>query len=180
MRASFLTLTAFAALTLGGCSQVSGWLKGNNHASSQAVEPALRGAPDQSYAFSDAQYDVEIYDTATVQTNYAGYDVVLYESTPVQSVNYTPIDPRDAEFVMLNGVSKDTDWRNCETRARGYLFISEYDFSLDPDFEVCMRNKGYVLATEAGPYAVNPISAKTAGLRGFSQPGFIQSSYNYP
>ena len=85
------------------------------------------------------------------------------------------MDPRQAEFVRLNGESEAADWQNCETRNRGYLFISEYDFMLNPEFEVCMRNKGYVLTTEYNPGTKQTLSAQTAGLRGmFPQTTFTQ------
>lgn len=193
MRSPILTLTVCAAFGLSGCSQVSGWLKGDSPSDGQVVNADLRSTPDQSYEFSDGGYEVELYDTSTSYTtgsmSYAGYDVVLYDTaygathsstTNSSTTNYVVADPREAEFVKLNGTSQNTDWQNCETSAQGYLFISEYDFSLDPNFEVCMRNKGYVLATEAGYFATNPISAKTAGLRGYTQPGYVQSSYSYP
>lgn len=184
MRGSILMLTACAAMTVSGCSQVSGWLKGDDHKASHRSETTLRTTPDQSYQFSDAGYDIELYDTSTAQTAFSGYDVILYEGastqTHTQMISMASSDPRDSAFVKLNGTSDNSDWRNCETLSSGYLFISEYDFSLQPEFEVCMRNKGYVLVSEAGSYAVNPISAQTAGLRGYSQPAVVQPRYSYP
>lgn len=180
MRGLIITFTAVAGIALSGCSQVSGWLKGGKNATTQQAETDLRTTPTQSYAFSSGAYDVELYDSTVTQTNYSGYEVVLYTNPSSQMSSYVVTDPRDAEFVKLNGTSENSDWRNCEAQSNGYLYISEYDFSLQPDFEVCMRNKGYVLTTEAGAYAVNPISAKTAGLRGYSQPSFSPSSYGYP
>ncbi len=208
MRGLTLALTTCAALTLGGCSQISGWLAGSEnsnahyHTYENGVQQTIRTTPSQSYQFTDVDYtdtvysnstysdvsysgvgyDSDVYDTHTSQTNFSGYDVVLYDGMHGSNTIHTPVDPREAEFVKLNGDSDDTDWRNCEIMSRGYLFMSEYDFMLDPDFEVCMRNKGYVLATEAGSYAVNPVSAKTAGLRsGFSQQyATYSSAYNLP
>lgn len=185
MRRSVLAITACAALAVSGCSQISGWVKGDRNASSQQANANLRNTPGQSYQFSDGDYDVELYETGARQGGYAGYDVVLFDNAKTQLASSLRVDPRDAAFVKLNGTSDNTDWRNCETRSKGYLFISEYDFSLQPEFEVCMRNKGYVLATEAGAYATNPISAQTAGLRGYSQPamsqpGLSQPTYGYP
>jgi len=92
------------------------------------------------------------------------------------SAAYT--DPRNAEFVMLNGDSEILDWQNCEMINRGYLFMSEQDFRLNPDFEVCMRNKGYVLSTEYGPSYKEGVSAQAARLRGAMPPTY--SSYSYP
>ncbi len=182
MRGSVLTFTACAAIALSGCSQVSGWMKGDKTATAHSSDSHLRGTPRQSYQFSEGAYDVELYETGARQTNYSGYDVVLFDNASVQSVM---ADPRDAAFVKLNGNGDNSDWRICETRSSGYLYISEYDFSLQPEFEVCMRNKGYVLATEAGAYAMNPISAQTASLRGYSQsvtsqPVVSQPQYGYP
>jgi len=91
-------------------------------------------------------------------------------------------DPRDAGFVKLNGKSEAIDWRNCETLSRGYLFISEDDFRLDPEFEVCMRNKGYVLSTESGP-TTNEVLTAQVYQPTYSSPSTYQpSSYSsgYP
>lgn len=193
MRSSVLSLTACAALMLSGCSQISGWLHGDSRADTEVSDAALRNTPNQSYEFADAGSDVIVYGNSAGHsgasyTNYSGYEVILYDtdygtshgSSYGSAVNYAPADPREAAFVKLNGTSENSDWQNCETLSRGYLYISEYDFSLDPNFEVCMRNKGYVLASEAGYFAENPISAKTAGLRGYSQPTYTQSSYSQP
>lgn len=162
MRVSTMATVLVAGLTLSGCSQISSLWKGSSKTASSAQQDAtLRTAPAQDYAFGDANASVP---------NFEGYDVVLYESAVTQQAVFT--DPREAAFVKLNGQSQTTDWRNCESQHRGYLYLSEYDFRLDPNFEVCMRNKGYVLTTEAGYFDSNPVSAKTAGLRGYSTAGF--------
>lgn len=166
------------------------------------AEVSLRTTPQQSYQFSEGasqenygqeNYDVEIYDAssqyaATQYTNsqytspqygvspYAGFGVELFKSQPAYGVSaYT--DPREAEFVSLNGESNIADWQNCETQHRGYLFASEYDFSLNPSFEVCMRNKGYVLTSEYGPSSKQILNAQTARLRGPIQYGQPSSAY---
>lgn len=171
MRVSTMATLLVAGLTLSGCSQISSLWKGSSKtATTSQQDTSLRTTPDQFYAFGDATTSIP---------NFAGYDVILYESAVRQQAVFT--DPREAAFVRLNGQSQATDWRNCESQHRGYLYLSEYDFRLDPNFEVCMRNKGYVLTTEAGYFDSNPISAKTAGLRGYSSPNFTQSySPSYP
>lgn len=177
IKTSLLSTLAVTGLGLSGCSQISSIFKGKSKTTSSAEQATtVRTTPTQDYSFGDDTFEVELYEAPV---NYAGYEVVLY--TPVSNYLSEPVDPRDAAFVKLNGHSEVADWRNCETRHRGYLFMSEYDFTLDPNFEVCMRNKGYVLSAEAGGYGSNPISAQTAGLRGYSASTYpTTSSYSYP
>lgn len=169
MRTLGLVLIATMGLSVSGCSQVSNVFKKKPHyhandgtAVYTTAEASLRTAPQQPYQFADQSYDVEIFDSAS---QYTGYSVELYDTQPrYTAAAYT--DPRESEFVKLNGESEAADWRNCEVLNRGYLFISEYDFRLNPGFEVCMRNKGYVLSTEYDPGAKQTLSAQSAGLRG--------------
>jgi len=199
MRGLILSLTTCTALILSGCSLVPNWLKGGTSIEEERSQSAeLRTTPEVDYQFGETEYQVEIHENLPNSTSvssyspayntlpdYSNYDVILYDVSPVQPVNSTPIDPRDAAFVKLNGKSQDIDWRNCEVMSRGYLFASEYDFRLDPNFEVCMRNKGYVLTAEVRSYEGSSVSARTSGLRGYSQPDFhsatgYQTSYSYP
>jgi len=184
MRAIGLVAIAITGLGLSGCSQISNAFKKKPHYHTDdgtvvytGAENSLRTAPQQSYAFAEQSYDVDIYDSAsqysahttapeyTSISQYAGYEVELYGNQSNYSVSAFT-DPRDAEFVSLNGEAEATDWRHCEAINRGYLFISEYDFSLNPGFEVCMRNKGYVLSSEYFAGSKQTLTAQSAGLRG--------------
>ena len=177
MRILGLVAVGLAGLSLAGCSQVSSVFKKKPHyhtANGTTVyvndDATLRTTPAQTYQFSDQSSSYSggteyVYaNAAPSDYGYLGRNVELYNSQPTQ---FTPSysDPRDAEFVSLNGESKIEDWRNCEVVNRGYLWISEYDFSLLPSFEVCMRNKGYVLATEYGAISKPTLSANSARLR---------------
>jgi len=189
MRTLGLVFVVATGLGLSGCSQISSIFKKKPHyhtADGTAVyvdsadtattfvdnsytDPTLRAAPAQSYQFADQSH--------TGASQYTGYGVELYN----QQLAYTPVpysDPREAGFVSLNGKSEAVDWRNCETMSRGYLFISKYDFMLDPNFEVCMRNKGYVLTTESGPTSKQVLSARTVGLRGVYQTSTSSNTYS--
>lgn len=196
MRTIGLVAIAMMGLGLSGCSQVSSVFKKKPHyhtsdgtAVYTSAEANLRTTPQQSYQFDQDSYDVDVYDASSQYASpqyassqysgsqYAGYEVELYNSQPSYSA---PVysDPREAEFVMLNGESKLIDWQNCEIMNQGYLYVSEYDFSLNPGFEVCMRNKGYVLTTEYGPNLKQTVSARAARLRGPVE--FTQPSSSYP
>lgn len=172
MRIRTLTVIALTGLGLTGCSL---WTKSDTADATAQSDTSLRTTPQQAYQFDGETYDVDIYDGAS---QYAGYAVELFDTQPSYSAaSYS--DPRQAEFVKLNGQSETSDWQNCETRHRGYLFMSEYDFGLNPGFEVCMRNKGYVLSTEYGPASKPTLSAQTAGLRG-SLPATSYGGYPQP
>jgi len=169
------TVIALTALGLSGCSL---WSKSDKAADAEYAGTTLRTSPQQAYQFDGQRYEVDIYDTASqyAASKYAGYAVELFDTRPVYAAAAYS-DPRQTEFVKLNGESETMDWQNCESRHRGYLFLSEYDFRLDPGFEVCMRNKGYVLSTEYGPNSKRKLSAQTAGLRGSFTPSETNSAY---
>jgi uncharacterized protein YceK len=199
MRNLTIAILAVTGVGLSGCSQVSSIFKKKPHyhtADGTAVyvndtQEALRTPPVQDYQFADQSYggsytlpsetvNASYRTTSAYQSSpYEGFGVELFNSQP--SYNYTPIapvDPRNAEFIMLNGDGNISDWQNCETLNRGYLYASEYNFSLNPEFEVCMRNKGYVLTTEHGPHSKQVLSAQTARLRSsFPTSSFQSSSY---
>jgi hypothetical protein len=204
MRILGLMVLGITGLSVSGCSQISSVFKKKPHyhtADGTAVyvneATGLRTASQQTYGFADQSYEVDIYDSAFTHTQNLGYSAgteYVYANDSVSEYAYgnyqvelfnSPVsyavapysNPREAEFVKLNGESKAEDWRNCETLNRGYLWMSEFDFSLHPGFEVCMRNKGYVLTTEYG-YSTQPsLSAKSAGLRGVYS---YSSGYSLP
>jgi len=202
MRHLGLIAITVTGLGLSGCSQISNPLSKRPHYHTADnsivytdVEDSLRTTPQQSYQFSEQGYGSTGYTTledpiigyhsvgteytyASPSSNvsqYTGYDIELYNSQPSYG-GVTFSDPRDTEFVKLNGESEILDWQNCETRNRGYLFMSEYDFSLNPGFEVCMRNLGYVKSTEYAPGSKQVLNAQTAKLRG-SFPGSTTSRF---
>ena len=182
-----LAILAASALVLSGCSQISGTSQEDaNHSTVTEVE-TLRSAPEASYGFGHSTSGGHYYGTSS--SAYAGYDVELYNMSSqsyyygdttvshpsVLSASYS--DPREVAFVKLNGQSSSADWQNCETRHKGYLYLSEYDFRLEPNFEVCMRNKGYVMASEIGSYSTQALTAKNSGLRGYAQSYSYSNSY---
>jgi len=134
-------------------------------------------------SYSGRIYDPWAYDNSAQPSQYspfAGSDVQLYSTPFASSSAYNSYsDPRDTEFVKLNGEAEEQDWRNCEIINHGYLFISEYNFSLHPEFEVCMRNKGYVTSLEYGPSSKQTLTAAKTGLRGSFQSSQSYSSQSY-
>ncbi len=58
-------------------------------------------------------------------------------------------------FVKLNGDSSMADWQTCENLNLGYWLIDAAGGRIDPKFESCMRNKGYVLESELALYGLN-------------------------
>lgn len=182
-----ISVFAVSAIGLSGCSQISSIFKGKSKTNTHVENTVTTGqgvysvpdtvvTPTDSYTQSStygsvssyAGYDVELYNTSIYhnpQTFYYGSDT---ESRPSLRVA-NKIDPREAAFVKLNGDSESTDWRYCEITSRGYLFLSDYDLRLHPNFEVCMRNKGYVMTSELGSYSTDALTAQNSGLRGYAQ-----------
>ncbi len=188
MRTVMMTGLIGLSVGLSGCSQISSLWKGKSDTKVEQ-EASLRSTPSQDYGFGDGSYEVDLYEAPT-ESVYAGYEVELYNPSQYYYYGYgdtgrrafttsVTADPREAAFVKLNGQSDANDWRNCETRHQGYLFLSEYDFRLDPEFEVCMRNKGYVLTSEAGFSSGQALSAQTAGLRGYATSSSISYGGTY-
>ena len=165
-------------------------------------QASLRTSPQQTYQFAQdtyqdtyqggyqdryvasPQYAPTAYTAAQpaasqyTSSPFSGYSVELYNAQPASHSAVSYSDPREAEFVMLNGESNIVDWQNCETQHRGYLYASEYSFSLNPEFEVCMRNKGYVLTSEYRSSSTEVLNAQKARLRGPVQ--FTSSVSAYP
>lgn len=188
MRIRTLTVIALVGLGLSGCNHSQSTekmatiihknvsLKTASHQNYERHKPnvSLRPVVESTYAANnqdlnqtpiqalDQSFDVEIFDKSTL---YAGYDVELL-SAEQSDITTAYSDPRLAEFVKLNGESEATDWQNCETQHHGYLFVSETDLKLAPGFEVCMRNKGYVLNTEFSSLSKPTLSAQSVSLRG--------------
>lgn len=170
MRIRTLAVITLLGFGLSGCSL---WSKSDKAAPTAHSETTLRPTSQQTYQFEEEIYAGNVHNSTATYTGYAntnysqyaGYVVELFD-TGSNYVSPAFADPRRTEFVMLNGESQPLDWQNCETRNRGYLFMSETDFMLDPRFEVCMRNKGYVMTTEYNPGTKQTLSAQTAGLRG--------------
>lgn len=183
---------ALTGLGLSGCSL---WQKSEKNDAAVQADEGLRTAPTQAYNFDGQLYDVEIFDRSALYASqyssggnrFAGSEIEFYDPSayyyygyndtglrPLTVVNAS--DPRDAAFVKLNGDSDAVDWRNCERIHKGYLFWSDSDLRLDPGFEVCMRNKGYVLTSEAGFLSTPSLSAQTVGLR----QSLPQNTYRYP
>lgn len=188
IQTNLLAVLVVSAFGLSGCSQISSLWKGKSKTSTITEADTLRSTPEQSYGFGD-ETAITDYSRPTM-SSYAGYEVELYDTAPqyyygsqatphnaVLSASYS--DPREAAFVKLNGQSESVDWQNCENLHQGYLYLSEYDFRLEPNFEVCMRNKGYVLTTELGSYSSQALTAQNSGLRGYAQSYSYAGSY-YP
>jgi len=193
-----ISVLAMSAIGLSGCSQISSIFKGKSKTTTQVETtiPTSQGSytipdtvvtPSGSYSqtssygsvSSYAGYDVEFYNTSAYQNPQRFYYGSGEENRPAFSVSNT-IDPRQAAFVKLNGESQTTDWQNCETLSQGYLYLSEYDLRLHPEFEVCMRNKGYVMTSELGSFSTEALTAQNSGLRGYAQPHLNSAGRFFP
>ena len=111
-----------------------------------------------------AGYEVELFDSGAVEfDNTVQYVVEIYDTYPDnRATTYT--NSRNVEFGKLNGYPNPADWRNCESSNSGYLLLDENDLQLNPNFEVCMRNKGYILSTEYNAFSHPTLSAKSVEL----------------
>lgn len=183
--------------SLGGCAQigqVADGVWGGTKSVAKFVSSPFRGkddmrdAPAQDYAFAGDGVTVELYEQPVTptyaDTQYSGNPyqnsvVELYDLRTTTASYAAVSDPRDAAFVSLNGKGRQSDWNNCEMMHRGYMYADEMSgLMLDPKFEVCMRNKGYVLTSEVSgfSYAGDTVRAADSYLNRTDYPqGYTQS-----
>lgn len=140
--------------------------------------PELRPAPKPKVEFVAENYEVELFEDAKNPID-TSLEVELFAEAPVPApVQMGPADPRDTAFLKLNGQSKASDWTSCET-SRGYILAVDEKLYLDPGFEVCMRNKGYVMAHEIsdaeGTILTAEIVGQTSRIQSVSAPAAIDS-----
>ncbi|MGB6230453.1 MAG: hypothetical protein WBF53_10045 [Litorimonas sp.] len=152
----------------GGTKQVASWV-------ASPVTSLLRDTPDTEYAFAanDEGGDADTAVTfASTTSPYAGGTVELYDTSafadaphgisqssgtyavaeaaapisaePVQSISFVRLDGGPLSF---------SDWQSCEASSGGYWSVDAQGGRMNPKFEVCMRNKTYVLETERASYA---------------------------
>ena len=52
-------------------------------------------------------------------------------------------------YVKLSGGTSISDWQSCQSEAGGYIQPAQNGFTIRPDFDYCMRVKGYIPEGEA-------------------------------
>ncbi len=56
---------------------------------------------------------------------------------------------QDISFVKIGGGSNMSDWTSCQQQSGSYYQMTKTSYRIDPNFENCMRGKGYKLESEA-------------------------------
>lgn len=69
-------------------------------------------------------------------------DRVAVKMTPQEAAS-------DISFVKIGGGSDMADWQACESLAGGLFTMNATGYDILPEFEQCMRAKGYTTETEA-------------------------------
>ncbi len=138
------------------------------HAQAIQTQPILAGGPAEAY---------NIYKNIPAQTSYSQpvstrpiitqpaptysnqpntqYSYANTASHPVTSAAQIAQMPAisqelpDLSYVKLSGRISADDWQDCEAQAGGYILADNAGFRLRPDFDYCMRAKGYVPESEA-------------------------------
>ena len=87
--------------------------------------------------------------------------------------------PDQLAFVRLNGDTDVNDWRTCENLHRGYWRVDAAGGRINPDFEVCLRNKGYVRESELAIYGLQdsqPMRGSDVQARrdGYTASGYVR------
>lgn len=66
-----------------------------------------------------------------------------------QTVQSSPSNAQDVSYVKMGGGSDMADWQACETLAGGLFVIDTSGYEVDPQFDACMRARGYKTEREA-------------------------------
>ena len=177
-RATLLSIILAGGAALPGCAQIgsaadAAW-SGTKSAARFVSRPfrgELRDAPEPTYQFAndaDTLPDTVSYASgraphARSAEAFAPTGASASRPAPYSTGNYygtasdvsavaTVAAPTELSYVRLNGQSSMQDWRNCEVMHRGYWLVDAAGGRINPDFEVCMRNKGYVRESELAAY----------------------------
>lgn len=193
-----LTLSAILLMgaSLSGCAQltsVGDWI-------SKPFRSELREAPKPDWEASTAATT-----TTNTSTRYSsaptGYSTTSYSApSTISTGRYYGVDdamtfeqvavapPESLSYVRLNGESRMSDWENCERLHNGYWRIDAAGGRIDPGFEVCMRNKGYVRESELAMYGFgssNRVAGRSSstltggyGATTYSSSGYSTGTYS--
>ena len=199
-----LSILVAATGALGGCAVIGdaadGLWSGTKSAArfvSAPVRGLLRDAPEDEVVFVEA---APVQSVAT-ETSYAAPTTAYSAPTSYStSATYAPAparstgryysdredavpavaiaSPSELSFVRLNGPSDVGDWRTCENLHRGYWLVDAAGGRVNPTFEVCMRNKGYVRESELAMYGLGgsvPVrgSDVTSRRDGYTVGGYV-------
>lgn len=156
--AKWITLSA-VAVSLSGCSTLGnaigfdGWgdnvwqnTKSTVSASQKYVARLFRPEPAARALTQTASTHI----AASAPTELRGrYRMPSALGTP--SYAAAPIAPQsdDLSYVKIGGGSKMADWRACEVSSDGYFRLDGTRFAVNPDFDLCMRSRGYISEAEA-------------------------------
>lgn len=81
-----------------------------------------------------------------------------YNTVPNQVQRHAYVEPKpqgqaqaqdDISFVKIGGGSDMKDWKSCQQSAGNYFQMTGSGYRIDPNFENCMRSKGYKPESEA-------------------------------
>ncbi|WP_371396646.1 hypothetical protein [Fretibacter rubidus] len=125
-----------------------------------ATQPS---AYKDNVVFSAAQSRVNT--TPKLRGRYQSYN--SYESKPLKTQSTpsmipaitpeaaAPMQPSQTaqtgalSYVKIGGGSRMSDWTSCETKAGGYFNMTATGYTVEPAFDACMRDLGYLTEAEA-------------------------------
>lgn len=125
---------------------------------SETVAPKLRGVmPRASHAnpgmLAGVQNEqgVQVYRPFSAQKLEPSYKKpAQFDSGPVQPLASPPAsNDKDVSYVKMGGGSNIADWQACETLAGGFTVTNLESFSVEADFDRCMRARGYKTEQES-------------------------------
>lgn len=128
--------------------------------------------PAQPYAEAISQYTPQPESVETTNSSNRPYDSYHAHADiqPIKNTQYSYTDVAqppfmgsqtasdlyeelpDLSYVKLTGSPTAIDWKDCQAQAGGYIIADHTGFRVRPDFDYCMRVKGYVPEREAARF----------------------------
>ncbi len=135
---------------------------GTSHKGAQLIVPKLARLPipqPQNYSrvkqTASRNYPAKAYQHRSFSTSKTprqsvrqARPIVRQAQMRTQPINKVQNQP-DISFVKVGGGSNMNDWVSCQQRAGHYFQMTRTGYRIDPNFENCMRSKGYKPESEA-------------------------------
>lgn len=118
--------------------------------------PALRGQTSPQYrAYEARSYETRPYNSAPLYASApraAATPSAQYQSRDVEPALAGAPETSgmpDMSYVKMSGSTSISDWQSCQAQAGSYIQPQGAGFVIHPNFDGCMRQRGYIPEREA-------------------------------
>ena len=116
------------------------------------ADPAIERAAYPSESFALEHETPAPARQASIDNNYAKADLETSSRAPSAPQNWEAANEEIGDslsYVKIGGGSQISDWQACEAEAGNYFLTTATGFIVAPQFDSCMRTKGYKPEAEA-------------------------------